>query len=159
MFLNLMSTLFKNSLNALYRAAASRTWLARNMMLYKELVHFFKKLPDTNSSFLDKISSRMVKTNHMKLKKKNCPAYYLLFITSVEFFEIRRKNASFWKFAREYWQNGYIRARIIWKEIFENSRANMVIFPYLRANFFVLKQFQKINQKSYKAVPRALMII
>ena len=35
----------------------------------KELVHSFKKLPDTNSYFLEKITSGMVKSNHMKLKK------------------------------------------------------------------------------------------
>ena len=44
-----------------------------NMFIQKELVHSFKKLPDTNSYFLEKITSGMVKSNHMKLKKKFVP--------------------------------------------------------------------------------------
>ena len=66
--------------------------------LQKELVHSFKKLPEPNSSFLEKITSGMVESHHMKLKKI-CPAYYILFISSVELFEIPQKKATFWKSA------------------------------------------------------------
>jgi len=58
---------------------------------YKELVHFFEKLPDTNSYFLEKITSGMV-----------CPAHYIPFISSVKLFEISQKKAIFektpWRF-------------------------------------------------------------
>ena len=86
--------------------------LFHTKIFLKELVHFFKKLPDTNSSFLDKISSRMVKTNHMKLKK-------LLSRILSPLHHIRRvlwnpsKKRKFLKIRARIWQNGYIRARIL----------------------------------------------
>ena len=60
----------------------------------------WRQLPETNSTFLHKITWGMVKHTHMK-SKKNCPAHYILFINSVELFEILQKKATFWKFAGE----------------------------------------------------------
>ena len=77
----------------------------------------WRQLPEPNSSFLDKITSGMVQSNHMKWKKI-CPTHYIPFISSIKFFEISQKKNTFWKNAIPF----AILPCVFFKHIFSKSQ-------------------------------------
>ena len=64
----------------------------RKVLFEKELVHSFKKLPDTNSYFLEKITSGMVQSNHMKFKKNLSRTLHTLYQFRKAFWNLSEKS-------------------------------------------------------------------